>query len=321
MARPIDPESLLQKIRSVLLKFPSATSLEASRLLGVPLNKKFYGTFSVAKGQLVKSTIQSIIEKDVPAVVEIKPVQSKLLKIVAVADPHSTHVNRRAWNQAIAFIDDYKPDLLVHLGDNWDFASLRSAASPEERATSVLEDYKVGEELMRQLFEGRNCEKVFLWGNHDDRIPQGLHKLDGPKKDLCTMIYEKQTKLIKELGVFDVKFDASQGVFKKGPVSFIHGFYHCENTAKKHAEVYGTVLAGDMHSIQYWRLTRKERTEGFHIGCMCDKEPDYMARLAGKMRWEHGFAYGVIKDDFYEIHQAKMSTDGAFYLPQNIKAY
>jgi hypothetical protein len=333
MARPTNPNSLYFKIKTTLERVPNVTSKECSKLLELPYTPSFINTFSSAKSNITKAKQkeQGFIDRVVtpePSKIRIvpnKPVEAKPenkeIKFVAIGDPHSIHCNPQVLKQVLAFIDDYKPDLLVHLGDNWDFASLRGTASPEERAQSLLEDYAVGEDIMRKLFKGRDCEKVFLWGNHDDRILQGLHKLDGPKKDLCELIYKKQQALFKECGCVDIKFDALNGVFKKGPVSFVHGYYHCMNTAKAHAEFYGTVLAGDMHSIQYWRLTKKERTEGFHVGCLCDKNPDYMTRLSGRARWEHGFAYGVITPDFYEVHQAKMAPNGNFYLPEGIKKY
>lgn len=82
---------------------------------------------------------------------------------------------------------DYKPDVIIVLGDWWDFFSLNShveKGSKELEGTRIIEDITVGNEAF-EMFNGpiraeqdrlkRNkkkvwgLEKVFLFGNHEER--------------------------------------------------------------------------------------------------------------------------------------------------------
>lgn len=75
-------------------------------------------------------------------------------------------------------IRDYKPDVVVHLGDHWDFESLSSYALPiESEGLRYEADVKAGNDALRRLhkamgaFRGR---KVLLRGNHEDRLNRAI---------------------------------------------------------------------------------------------------------------------------------------------------
>lgn len=76
-----------------------------------------------------------------------------------------------------AAIAHYKPDVLVHVGDHWDFASLsRWAAdgSVEKEGKRLVGDIESGNEALRILREHmgdfRPKRKVILRGNHEERL-------------------------------------------------------------------------------------------------------------------------------------------------------
>lgn len=77
-----------------------------------------------------------------------------------------------------AAIRDYKPDVVVHLGDHWDCESLSSYASAAEKeGLRYKDDLEAGNEALRILhkamgrFGGR---KILLRGNHEDRLSRAL---------------------------------------------------------------------------------------------------------------------------------------------------
>lgn len=77
-----------------------------------------------------------------------------------------------------AAIREYKPDVVTHLGDHWDFPSLSGYASPVEMEGQRFEDdLQAGNEALRRLhrqmgrFHGR---KILLRGNHEDRLTRAL---------------------------------------------------------------------------------------------------------------------------------------------------
>lgn len=75
-------------------------------------------------------------------------------------------------------IREYQPDVVVHLGDHWDFESLSGYASPKEMEGQRYEDdVKAGNDALYRLdaamgkFKGR---KVLLRGNHEDRLTRAI---------------------------------------------------------------------------------------------------------------------------------------------------
>lgn len=84
-------------------------------------------------------------------------------------------------------IVEYKPDVIVHGGDHWDFPSLNgwnAAGSKELENTRYQEDLEAGNEAFRRLVAPMekerarlarnkdrqwNPRKVFIGGNHEDR--------------------------------------------------------------------------------------------------------------------------------------------------------
>jgi hypothetical protein len=77
-------------------------------------------------------------------------------------------------------IQDYKPDVVVHLGDHWDFPSLSGHAAPgaaQLEGKRFEDDLQAGNDAMRRLtkamggFKGR---KVILRGNHEYRMDRAL---------------------------------------------------------------------------------------------------------------------------------------------------
>src|SRR6056297_3489052 len=90
-------------------------------------------------------------------------------KILIVADSHGDMIDDRTRQAVLSFKRSYKPDIIIHLGDAWDFRPLRRGASIEEKSESMMDDYAHGETFLKALFSG-DQNNYFLMGNHDDRI-------------------------------------------------------------------------------------------------------------------------------------------------------
>lgn len=109
-------------------------------------------------------------------------------------------VDTRHIDWAARAIVEYKPDVVVHLGDHWDFPSLNGHNEPgsiEVEGTRYQEDLDVGNEAFARLSEPMEKEqqrrreghrvrweprKVFLRGNHEaraDRVAQREPKWTG----------------------------------------------------------------------------------------------------------------------------------------------
>lgn len=89
---------------------------------------------------------------------------------------------------------EYKPDVIVHLGDHWDMPSLSSYDAPGSKrmeGARYEEDVNAGNEAFRLLADPIereiqrlkrnkkaqwNPERIFLFGNHENRILRAISK-------------------------------------------------------------------------------------------------------------------------------------------------
>jgi predicted phosphodiesterase len=93
----------------------------------------------------------------------------KPIKFVACGDIHGDEQDAPSVKALLAFTKEYQPDLVVCIGDLWDFRAIRKGAGDEEQASSLQKDWDCGEEFIREFFKFGD-ERVFLRGNHDERI-------------------------------------------------------------------------------------------------------------------------------------------------------
>ena len=82
-------------------------------------------------------------------------------------------------------IKDYAPDVVIHLGDHWDFPSLSrydAAGSMSKEGARIEDDIKAGNDALALLtksmgrFKGR---KILLRGNHEERLSRAIN--DDPR--------------------------------------------------------------------------------------------------------------------------------------------
>ena len=92
---------------------------------------------------------------------------SKLIKFVAVGDNHGDMIDTSVAKEFYKFLRWFKPDEVVHLGDNFDFRSIRSGAKQKEQDESLVGDIKCGKDFISRI-----QPSIFLNGNHDDRLDQ-----------------------------------------------------------------------------------------------------------------------------------------------------
>ena len=86
-------------------------------------------------------------------------------RFVAFGDNHGDMADDNAVEALVEFIKDYKPTVRVHLGDCFDFRSLRRGVGNDaEGAESLIADIEAGEDFLE-----RTKPTVYLMGNHEHR--------------------------------------------------------------------------------------------------------------------------------------------------------
>jgi predicted phosphodiesterase len=247
---------------------------------------------------------------------------AKPIKFVAAGDIHGDESDPVALKCLYNFMRDYKPDLTVCIGDVWDFRAIRKNASADyEESQSMTEDWEAGKDFFKKFFSFGE-ERVFLRGNHDERIYDLLNNAgSGLKRDYAAQGTTAIEDLAKKHRVQMFPYDSKQGVYKCGSLSFVHGYGHNIHGAKQHADTYGNVLFGHTHAIDYFRSVSIDVRECWNIGCLSNLNPSYNRNQMRRLRWQHGWAFGLIHSDgTHEVYQAK-ERNRKYIIPTNIKVY
>lgn len=244
----------------------------------------------------------------------------RLKRFLAVADNHGDMQDDRTIESVLEFKKDFKPDVIAHLGDNWDLRNLRNGASEEEKFGTLENDWEVGFEFLEKLFQG-NSENHLLFGNHDDRIFQASRSVKGQLRDYAEDKIDKIKRATRRLGIRTYPYDAALGVCRIGRLKAVHGYHTGTGAARSHANVYGNVIFGHCHTIESAAVPSLEPAESRSIGCLCKRDMIYINSKTGKLRWGQGWAYGFIfPDGSYQLYQTR-KVNGSFHAAINIKTY
>lgn len=144
-------------------------------------------------------------------------------RIGVLADTHFPYHDPRAIELALAALADWGPDLIVHLGDVYDFYMISRFAKDPRRGRSVAEEVRSADAFWADL-AAFGCPVYVLKGNHDDRLDQRLNEAGGmaglTSVDELARAGDRVTWL------------PSQAHLRVGPVVFLHGDVRGKNGGK-----------------------------------------------------------------------------------------
>jgi predicted phosphodiesterase len=247
---------------------------------------------------------------------------AKSIKFVAAGDVHGDESDLVALKCLYDFMRDYKPDLVVCIGDAWDFRAIRKNADAEyDKTQSMEKDWYAGVNFFKKFFSF-GSERIFLRGNHDERIFD-LQKngASGLKRDFASKVIEEIEELNKKHRVRMFPYHAKHGIYQCGTLKFVHGYGHNMHGSKQHADAYGNVLFGHTHAIDYFRSISHDLREAWNIGCLSNLAPEYNRQQLRPLRWQHGWVFGLIHSDHtHEVYQAK-ERGRKYIIPTNVKIY
>jgi len=221
--------------------------------------------------------------------------KAKPRRFVVCSDNHGDMADATATEALFAFIEDYKPEIRIHAGDNWDFRNLRKGASDDEKAASLEDDWDCGARFLERFFKG-GTTKVFLRGNHDERLWEFRESATGLLRDYAADGIKRVEALTRRLRVTMLPYDAADGVYDLGKLTIVHG-YHCGvSAAKEHANSYHSdVLFGHVHAFDSVSVKgRNGPITAQSMGCLCKTNMSYINRKTAKMRWSNGWMAGVV---------------------------
>jgi len=231
---------------------------------------------------------------------------------LAVFDNHGDEANEKACETMFEFKRYWKPEIVIHGGDNFDFRALRKGASEQDWREDSSTDFEMGLEFLERL-----RPNYFLRGNHDERMWDLLKSDDGKLRQFAK---DQVAKIHAALhGAVVLPYDKRKGVLQIGKMRFIHGYTTGVNAARVAGQVYGAVMMGHTHVCESVALPGLEREVARVCGCLCNTSQDYNRGQIQTLKQENGFVYGVKLDDgTYHAYQA-MPINGRWILPTEMK--
>jgi hypothetical protein len=243
--------------------------------------------------------------------------------VVEIPDPHFPSQDDHAVNAVLNFIADKHPKQIVLLGDVLDFAFIGSFAQDAIKQLFTNHEcwktqWKAGNKFLDDLQAAGPLSKItYIQGNHEYRPERILQK--DPTREGSVEIPEHLG--LAERGIRYVRFWETGEVYKIGKMSYGHGWYTCENHAKKTLNDYGCNFTnGHDHTVQVYTKAFKSTSGAIQarsVGCLCKKDMPYMRGRPSA--WIQGFGITEFYDNglfsSYEpvIINGKCSFDGHRY--------
>ena len=248
-------------------------------------------------------------------------------KIVLLPDIHYPNHNPEAMEAVFKFVKWFKPHAVNLLGDamEMEFANhwqKRAGNLQYFKNITVAGTYNDFDRDILSRLESvlpKNCEKVFMEGNHE-YWTHGIVAKDPTLKGVV------EPELFLRLALRGWEWipyiqNHKRGIKQYGKLLATHGFYTNKYHAAKTAETFSkSVVYGHTHDIQsYTKVTVDD--VGYHtaqsIGCLCTRSPEFMR---GNMnRWVNAFGIVLLREDgMFNIYvlviiDGKFSFDGKVF--------
>lgn len=251
---------------------------------------------------------------------KLGPEWSRPKRIVITSDWHVPYHDPKAIEAFLSFAHDNPIDILILDGDILDAYSLsKFDKNPNRMATfqdEIDKAYEIIEELTSYLAPG--ATKVYIQGNHEDRLRQHLWRDGKPLHGLRALEFGSLTGLDK-LGfdfydygdVYSVRYDANDRQHR--PLLHVtHGKKANKYAARQNLEDYGASIAfGHTHRLSTYHRRNLSGIQGsYELGCMCDLQPEY---IKGISNWQHGIGIGSVFPNNHFSLQAIPIIDGKLY--------
>lgn len=212
-------------------------------------------------------------------------------RVLIVPDTHVPYHDKRAWSLMMKAAKGFKPQTIVHMGDFADFYKISSHSKDPSREYTFKQEVEIVKKLRGELDALGAKRKVFIEGNHEDRLRRFL-------QDKAVELYDEiSTDSLLKLTKNGWEFVPYREAAQVGRVYFTHdvgggGKYSTANALDTYQH---SVAIGHHHAIQYnvaGDATGKYRVGG-QFGWLGDiKRVDYMHQVKVRRLWALGFGTG-----------------------------
>ena len=225
---------------------------------------------------------------------------SRLKKIAIIPDTHAPFHDKKAWRLAMRAIEAFGPEILIHLGDAFDFnATSRHRKKPkdERNSMSLGKELAIGRSIVEDMDALGAKRKIFIQGNHEENFERYV-------ADNCKEIFDILPDYRELLGLDDSWEWVDHGDYiRVGKVFYTH-----DVDGRSGKGALQQVLSADAHNVvighthRFQQIVLGNRFGQPHVGCSFGWLGDpamvtYMHRLSRNREWAHGFGIGYMQRD------------------------
>lgn len=215
---------------------------------------------------------------------------SRWKKILAVGCSHGEFIDWNAANAVLKFREKFKPDTIVHLGDAFDFACLRSGAraNPEDSDNVNAPDLGPGFEFLERLDPTH-----YVWGNHEARVSDFAEHWNARYSTLGSYIREDIRRFSRKHGILVKENWDNRTWFQFGNYKWGHGTLFGVNYLKDSARAFGNCVVVHAHHPGIATAERDDGVRALSPGCLRTIETaSYAKSRKATLGWGHGFIWG-----------------------------
>jgi predicted phosphodiesterase len=216
---------------------------------------------------------------------------------VIYADIHCPYQDKQAVEIAIDYGMQVKPDMVIMLGDFADFYKVSHWRNDPMRQ-KFFQEIEASKRLLSVFTDSfKDCEKIFVKGNHEKRLDNYLDSR-APELKGVKGLTVPGLLCLEEMGwqYFDcwAALNDMGQTYKIGSLHLLHGHEvkisaAAVNLARLlYYKTLVNVLGAHYHTTQEYLFKKLDHSHegGWIIGCLCKLSPEYRPIV----NWNHGFA-------------------------------
>ena len=221
---------------------------------------------------------------------------TKYKRVLFVSDIHCPYQDKLALKAMYNFMDWWKPQEVIILGDLVDFYSISNFSRDPERVLQLQEELDQAVVVLDQIRKRANSSTIyFLRGNHENRLKKYLWS----KAQELSGLRALRLKELLEFDRLKIQYEDKSQI-KYGSVMVKHGSIvrrYAGYTAKGEFDKNGlSGVSGHTHRLAQYRHTNEADSYVWtESGCLCQLQADYLD--CEKANWQQGFSIGYFKEN------------------------
>ena len=237
--------------------------------------------------------------------------KSTVKRILVMPDTHEPFSDERAVATFLEAAYVYQPDQLVLIGDYSDFFAVSQHQKPPGRKYRFRDEIDLSNDGLDQLDSLGIKEKVFLEGNHENRLTRYMAR-EAPELDCITPTAKQLLKIDEREGWEWYDYGVP---YRIGEIAFVHDVGRCGVNAMRAslADFGGNLVFGHTHrlGVFYDGTVDGDIRVCMNVGWLGDYDAiDYMHKFKAKRSWQHGFGIVDMDENGVGFCQAIPIIDG-----------